>query len=62
MTIQRQSLGILTDVLQTGANDVYVVETDEGKGDPASRDSVLHPGGRSWRMDGCCVHVPEGLL
>ena len=28
---QGEELGRLTDVMQTGANDVYVVETDEGK-------------------------------
>jgi 16S rRNA processing protein RimM len=30
-TMEHQELGILTDVLQTGANDVYVVKTAEGK-------------------------------
>ena len=30
-TEEGEALGMLTDVLQTGANDVYVVETKEGK-------------------------------
>ncbi|NMB42705.1 MAG: ribosome maturation factor RimM [Clostridiales bacterium] len=31
ITDEGSELGILTDVLKTGANDVYVVETKEGK-------------------------------
>ena len=56
-----QRLGILTDVLQTGANDVYVVETDEGKEIllPAIPSCILEVDLANERM---LVHVPEGLL
>ena len=56
-----QRLGILTDVLQTGANDVYVVETDEGKQIllPAIPSCILKVDLENERM---LVHVPEGLL
>ena len=56
-----QRLGILTDVLQTGANDVYVVETDEGKEIllPAIPSCILEVDLENERM---LVHVPEGLL
>ncbi|MEI3525965.1 MAG: PRC-barrel domain-containing protein [Eubacteriales bacterium] len=51
---EEKRLGVMTDVLQTGANDVYVVETEERKGNPASGYSLLHPyGGRGERKDGC---------
>ena len=54
-------LGVLTDVLQTGANDVYVVETDEGKEIllPAIPSCILEVDLETGRMS---VHVPEGLL
>lgn len=54
-------LGVLTDVLQTGANDVYVVETDEGKEIllPAIPSCILEVDLEHGRM---IVHVPEGLL
>ena len=63
-------LGVLTDVLQTGANDVYVqtgandvyvVETDEGKEIllPAIPSCILEVDLAHGRM---IVHVPEGLL
>ena len=56
-----QRLGILTDVLQTGANDVYVVETEEGKEIllPAIPSCILEVDMENGRM---LVHVPEGLL
>ena len=56
-----KSLGVLTDVLQTGANDVYVVETDEGKEIllPAIPSCILEVDLENGRMS---VHVPEGLL
>ena len=58
---REQRLGILTDVLQTGANDVYVVETDEGKEIllPAIPSCTLEVDLENERM---LVHVPEGLL
>ena len=56
-----ETLGTLTDVLQTGANDVYVVETEEGKEIllPAIPDCILEVCVEEKRM---LVHVLEGLL
>lgn len=56
-----ERLGILRDVLQTGANDVYVVETDEGKEIllPAIPSCILEADVDQARMR---VHIPEGLL
>lgn len=56
-----ETLGILTDVLKTGANDVYVVENAEGKELllPAIRDCILDVNVEEKRM---LVHVLEGLL
>lgn len=56
-----ERLGILRDVLQTGANDVYVVETDEGKEIllPAIPSCILEVDVDQARMR---VHIPEGLL
>lgn len=56
-----EALGILTDVLKTGANDVYVVENAEGKELllPAIRDCILDVNVEEKRM---LVHVLEGLL
>lgn len=54
-------LGTLTDVLQTGANDVYVVETDEGKEIllPAIPSCILDVDVEAAKM---IVRIPEGLL
>ena len=54
-------LGKLTDVLQTGANDVYIVESPEGKEIllPAIPDCILEVDVEGQRMQ---VHVLEGLL
>jgi 16S rRNA processing protein RimM len=54
-------LGTLTDVLQTGANDVYVVETEEGKEVllPAIPSCILEVNVEEARMT---VHILEGLL
>ena len=56
-----ETLGTLTDVLKTGANDVYVVETPEKKEIllPAIRDCILQVDVEAKRM---LVHVLEGLL
>lgn len=56
-----ETLGTLTNVLQTGANDVYVVKTAEGKEVllPAIRDCILEVNVEEQRM---LVHVLEGLL
>ena len=54
-------LGTVTDVLQPGANDVYVVETSESEEIllPAIRDCILDVNVEEKRMT---VHVLEGLL
>lgn len=56
-----ETLGTLVDVLQTGANDVYVVETPQKKEIllPAIRDCILSVDVEEKKM---VVHVLEGLL
>ena len=58
---EEQRLGTLTDVLQTGANDVYVVETEEGKEIllPAIPSCILEVDVEAAKM---IVRIPEGLL
>ena len=58
---EEKRLGTLTDVLQTGANDVYVVETDEGKEIllPAIPSCILDVDVEAATM---IVRIPEGLL
>lgn len=60
-TEEGEPLGQLTDVLQTGANDVYVVETKEGKELllPAIPSCILQVDVEEQRMK---VHLLEGLL
>jgi 16S rRNA processing protein RimM len=54
-------LGTLTDVLQTGANDVYVVKMENGKEVliPAIHQCILSVEPQEGRM---MVHLLEGLL
>lgn len=54
-------LGRLTDVLTTGANDVYVVKTEEGKEIllPAIRQCILSVDLEQRRMQ---VHLLKGLV
>lgn len=54
-------LGMLKDVLSTGANDVYVVKTDEGKEIllPAIKECILSVDTENELM---VVHVMDGLL
>ncbi|MBE5881263.1 MAG: 16S rRNA processing protein RimM [Lachnospiraceae bacterium] len=54
-------IGQLTDVIQTGANDVYVVETPEGKEHlfPAIKECVL---GVDMTEGKVTVHIMPGLL
>ena len=61
VTDQGETLGTLVDVMQTGANDVYVVETKEKKEIllPAIKDCILDVNVEEKRM---LVHVLEGLL
>ena len=61
VTEDGKMLGILTDVLQTGANDVYVVDMP-GKKEillPAIRDCILDVNVEEKKMR---VHILEGLL
>lgn len=60
-TDEDKRLGILTDVLQTGANDVYAVKTDGGKEVllPAIPSCILKVNVEEARMT---VHILEGLL
>ncbi len=53
--------GILKDVLRTGANDVYVIETKEGKEVllPAIKECILCVNVEEGRMT---VHVMPGLM
>ena len=53
--------GVLYDVMQPGANDVYVVKTDEGKEIllPAIDECILDIDLEESRMT---VHIMEGLL
>ena len=61
ITDEDKILGTLTDVLQTGANDVYVVKTKDGK-------EVLLPSIEEWILDRDIenkivkVHIMKGLL
>ena len=61
VTDEGKVLGTLTDVIETGANDVYAVKTPEGKEIllPAIRDCILDVIVDEKRMT---VHVMEGLL
>ena len=61
VTDEGKVLGTLTDVIETGANDVYAVKTPEGKEIllPAIRDCILEVNVDEKRMT---VHVMEGLL
>ncbi len=61
VTDRGETLGTLVDVLETGANDVYVIET-EGKKEillPAIKDCILDVNVEEKHM---LVHVLEGLL
>ncbi|MCI8599570.1 MAG: 16S rRNA processing protein RimM [Lachnospiraceae bacterium] len=60
-TDQGELLGVLTDVLKTGANDVYVVETEEKKEIllPAIPSCILEVKVEEEKMT---VHLLEGLL
>ena len=61
VTDEGKVLGTMTDVIETGANDVYAVKTPEGKEIllPAIRDCILDVNVDEKRMT---VHVMEGLL
>ena len=61
MTDEEQQLGILKDVLQTGANDVYVVKAKDGKEVllPVIKECVL-----DVDVEACVVkvHLMPGLI
>lgn len=60
ITDEGDTLGVVCDVLQTGANDVYVVQTDEGQVLlPATYDCVLDIDLDKQVM---LVHIMPGLL
>ena len=54
-------LGTLTDVMKTGANDVYIVKNEEGKEllFPAIKECILDIDFKAKKMT---VHVMDGLL
>ncbi len=61
VTDEGETLGVLKEVLQTGANDVYVVERPEGKDLllPAIKECILDVD----LDEGCMtVHLMKGLL
>ena len=61
VTDEGKKLGVLKDVLQTGANDVYVVERKNGKEVllPAIKQCILDVNLDEQKMT---VHVLDGLL
>lgn len=56
-----EKFGVLKDVMETGANDVYIVETKEGKEVliPAIHECVLDIDVEENRME---IHLMDGLL
>ena len=61
MTDAGEKLGVMKDVLQTGANDVYIVKMESGKEVllPAIKDCILNVDLEKGEM---LVHVLDGLL
>lgn len=61
VTDEEETLGVLKDILQTGANDVYIVETEDGKEVllPAIKECVLKVDVEAGEV---LVHVMPGLL
>ena len=61
MTDEGEKLGVMKDVLQTGANDVYVVEMTDGKELllPAIKQCILNVDLEQQTMT---VHVLDGLM
>lgn len=61
VTDEGESLGILTEVMETGANDVYVIETAEGREllIPAIKDCILDV---DLEEEVMTVHVLPGLF
>lgn len=61
VTEEENEFGILKDVLQTGANDVYIIETTDNKEVllPAIKQCILNIDIENQVMK---VHIMEGLL
>ncbi len=61
VTDEGENLGVLKDVMQTGANDVYVVERQNGKELllPAIKQCILNVDLDSGKIT---VHMMDGLL
>lgn len=61
MTDEGEKLGVMQDVLQTGANDVYIVKMVSGKEVllPAIKECILNVDLEKGEM---LVHVLDGLL
>lgn len=61
LTDAGERLGVMADIILTGANDVYCVKTDEGKEVllPAIKDCILKVDLQAQTM---LVHVLDGLL
>ena len=61
VTDEGEVLGRLTDVMETGANDVYVVELENGKEVllPAIKQCILQVDLEKQEM---LVHIMDGLL
>lgn len=61
MTDKEETLGIIAEVLQTGANDVYVVKTDADEEIllPVTKECVLNVDTEAKKV---IVHVLPGLL
>ena len=61
LTDEGETLGVMKDVLQTGANDVYIVKTAAGKEVllPAIKDCILNVDLEKGEM---LVHILPGLL
>ena len=55
-----EKLGILKDVIETGANDVYTITLEDGKELllPAIKECILNVDVENRKME---VHVMEGL-
>ena len=58
---EENEIGILVDVMKTGANDVYIVKNEEGKEllFPAIKECILNVDFKKKQMK---VHVMDGLL
>lgn len=61
VTEDKKPFGVLTDILETGANDVYVVQTTEGKEVllPAIRECIQDVDVENHVMT---IHIMDGLL